>query len=1050
MLKRRWTADVNSPYDVVKWATSPVVIKDHRTGEVLYQNDEVEHPVGWSANAVEICASKYFRRADIPDIGGESSVRQLALRVANCLMLHGEQNGYFSHGEAEAFRDELIAGFLTQRIGFNSPVWFNYGLYSEYGIHGNGERRRYYYDSQAGKVFETLSELERPSGAACYLSGVSDTLFSEDSTGMADLLSNEQKIFLTGAGDGVNISEIRATGEPISGGGRSSGLIAFLKVRDACAGYIRSGGRTRRSATLLCCELDHPDIIDFIEWKENEERKAHALLEAGFSGGMDGDAYTTVSGQNSNNSIRVSNAFMEAVENNGTWYLLSRVAIEAFPDAANHIFSPGTLTPQGQLFTDGAGHPIALVRSGETRRRKIMGHISAVELWNRVCSAAWRCGCPGIQFDDLINEWNTVPSYGRIRTTNPCAEICLPDWSVCNLGSLNLIKYFADLDQPDWDGFRHAVRIMTIALDLVVDLSSYPTRKHAEGSMKIRAIGLNHGNIASVLMRNGIAYDSDEGRFWMSLITSAMTLESYRTSLQMAEQLGHYPAYNYADHHKILMRHKEAAEDLRMHSVSLGSPCTEAALEVLLNEWESFCCSDALLTYGLRNNTVTTVPPQGTIGLVLDQDTLGCEPEFCLVKHKTLSGGGFMQMVNNSVAPALEKLGYDSTRIQAICDFVQTYATVEGCEELTDPGHIKVFQTAVKPGNTLDAQADKHLRNKAHRQELLDAISGAKSLDEAVSKLPQHLLYLKSYIKIFRHAVSIEGHVQALAALQPHLSHSISKTCNMDNDATVEDISNAYLMAYRMGVKCVAVYRDGSKKAQPLKAGKELVSVPQRAVSQNGKRHWAPEAWPAVRRPTPHHSSNCDVFRFRIADPTETQGLYINTALYPDSDDLMAIFVNTGRQGETTNGLVHSLARVISCALQHGVPPEEIGHKLAGMSFPPHGFLGDTSAFGIYRAKSISDLIGRLLIALPTYYASGRDVSVMHPSYGETHATSTLIHETWQASAETNGAAAGIANAKQLGYTGKSCQNCGSYKTVGGSECFVCKDCGQSNGPCAG
>ncbi|MBA2672014.1 MAG: adenosylcobalamin-dependent ribonucleoside-diphosphate reductase, partial [Gemmatimonadetes bacterium] len=878
------------------------------------------------------------------------------------------------------FQDELIAAFLTQRVGFNSPVWFNYGLFSEYGISGNGERRRYYYDYDAGEIRETRSELERPSGAACYLSGVSDSLFTEEESGMADLLANEQKIFLTGAGDGVNISDIRGTGEPISGGGQSSGLITYLKVRDAAAGYIRSGGRTRRSATLLCCELDHPDILDFIEWKEREELKAHALLEKGFSGGMEGEAYSTVSGQNSNNSVRVSNAFMEAVEQGQTWYLLSRVPLERFPGHPETALSTGHAVPQGQLWLDEAGQAVALTRRDETVRRRIMGTLSAPDLWTRICETAWRCGCPGVQFDDLINDWNTVPHYGRIRTTNPCAEICLPDWSVCNLGSINLIRFFGDLENPDWDGFRHAVRLMTIALDLVVDLSSYPTRRHAEGSMRIRSIGLNHGNIGAVLMRNGLAYDSDEGRFWMEAITSFMTLESSRTSLDLAALMGSYPEFRYEAHRRVLNMHRDALDgDQSKDSLARRFPA--ALFGQLRDAWKELCESPALEEHGLRNNTVTTIPPQGTIGLVLDQDTLGCEPEFCLIKQKTLAGGGSMVLVNQSVRPALRHLGYSETDIEAVCEYVQRYGTVEGCDTLRDPAHLAVFDTAVRPANTLDPECGARLRHESHRGEALRAIAGARCREEAVRCLPDHLRYLADHVKVFTRSISVEGHVRALAAIQPHLSHSISKTCNMDAEATVEDVSQAYKLAHTLGVKCIAIYRDGSKKAQPLQAGVAM-DVPAATHPVRGKKDgWTPDAWPAVKRATPHHTANCDLFHFRIADPTESQGVFVNAALYPDSDDLMAVFVNTGRQGETTNGLVHSLARVISCALQHGVPPEEIGRKLAGMSFPPHGFLGDTSAFGIHRAKSVSDLIGRLLIALPDYYRAGRDPSLMHPRY---------------------------------------------------------------------
>jgi ribonucleoside-diphosphate reductase alpha chain len=1046
-IRRHWTLHVASPFDVVEWTTSPVTVKDNR-GEIIYHNDGVEHPVNWSSNAVEVCASKYFRRADIPGIGGEHSIRQLAKRVAGCLRKHGQSRGYFTEEEAQAFEDEIIAGFVTQRIGFNSPVWFNYGLYSEYGLVGNQGRRRYYFDHAKGGVEEIREELVRPSGAACYLSGVTDSLFTEGSDGMADLLVNQQKIFLTGAGDGNNISNIRGRGEPISGGGRSAGLISFLKVRDANAGYIRSGGKTRRSATLLCCDLDHPDIVDFIEWKDREEQKAWTLIEQGYSGGMDGDAYSTISGQNSNNSVRVPDSFMEAVEADEDWYLISRLALDRFAEGQNVTLGRPRKVRQGDLWLDESGKPFALRKTGEEMVRRVMHVVNSRELWQRTCDSAWKCGCPGIQFDDTINRWNSVPHYGRINTTNPCSEICLPDWSVCNLGSVNLMKFFSDLENPDWEGFEHACRIMTIALDLVVDLSSYPTEKHAEGSAKIRSIGLNHGNIGAVLMRNGLAYDSEEARFWMGIVTSMMTLFSTRASMELARQMGAYPVFDYANHRDILQMHRDGLAEL-LSDRAMVERFRSLDVETLRSLWSTIIESEQLREYGMRNNTLTTLVPQGTIGLVLDQDTLGCEPDFCIVKYKRLSGGGGMLIVNQSVIPALKRLGYSDEQIAEICGYIETFSTVEGCSAIK-PEHVAIFDTAVKPANSIELRAGLSLKNPNDLSEALNLIVGAKSREEAVQKLTPSLEYLAPYVKVFTRVISVEGHVRALGAFQPHISHSISKTCNMNNEASVEDISRAYRLAWQLGVKCIAIYRDGSKKAQPLSAGKasqESTYGKKEAVAekQRAKGGWSPEDWPAVKRKTPRHTSNCDLFHFKIADPTEPQGVFVNVALYPDSNDLMAIFVNTGRQGETTNGLVHSLARVISCALQFGVPPEEIGEKLAGMAFPPHGFLGDSSAFGIHRAKSISDLIGRLLMALPEYFRGGRDEDVMFPKF-DNHAGSALSQEVLANGDNTK--SIGPHNARQYGFTGKQCQNCGSYKTVGGPECHVCRDCGHNNGPC--
>jgi ribonucleoside-diphosphate reductase alpha chain len=404
-----------------------------------------------------------------------------------------------------------------------------------------------------------------------------------------------------------------------------------------------------------------------------------------------------------------------------------------------------------------------------------------------------------------------------------------------------------------------------------------------------------------------------------------------------------------------------------------------------------------------------------------------------------------MLIVNQSVVPALVRLGYNEDEIAEICRYIETFSTVEGCVTIK-PEHVAIFDTAVKPANAVVSRKAVKPQEQENINEALRLITNARSRQEAVDKLPKKLQHLADEVKVFNRVISVEGHVRALGALQPHISHSISKTCNMNNDASVDDISKAYQLAWQLGVKCIAIYRDGSKKAQPLSAGKGSAVATGVSTAAKPRNGWSPEDWPAIKRKTPHHTSNCDLFHFKIADPTEQQGVFVNVALYPESTDMMAIFVNTGRQGETTNGLVHSLARVISCALQHGVPPEDIGEKLAGMSFPPHGFLGESSAFGIHRAKSISDLIGRLLMALPDYYRNGRDENIMMPQYDDRMSNSLQQEVLTQNGDDTK--SIGPHNAKQFGFTGKQCQNCGSYKTVGGAECHVCRDCGHNNGPC--
>lgn len=1044
MIGKLWTKDLTSPYEAVQWATTPVTIKRKKDDAVLYQNDGVEHPRAWSSNAIETCAAKYFRRNDIPEIGGEHSVRQLIKRVTACFRKHAVSRGYFDEAQGKVFEDELIAGFLTQKIGWNSPVWFNYGLYSEYGIKGGMERDRYHVDPESGEIVRAACEYERPSGAACFISSVEDSLFTSDGVGMADLLVNEQKIFLTGAGDGLNISRIRGHNEPIAGGGRSAGLIAYLKVRDANAGYIRSGGKSRRSATLLCCDLDHPDIVDFIEWKDKEERKATDLIAAGHEGGMEGDAYMTVSGQNSNNSIRISDAFLEAVKQDLDWHLISRVPAEKFPEMNSIDLGPRTPCSQGLLIMDTSANPVAMIRKNETTMHKIMSTIKARKLWDMICSSAWRTGCPGVQFDDIMNAWNTTPHYGRINATNPCSEVCLPDWSACNLGSVNLMPFFHDLKNPDWKGFEHACKLMATSLDLVVDISTYPTEKHARGAWNLRPIGLNHGNIGAVLMRNGIPYDSEEGRSWIAAITSAMTLFAAQQSMALAKHMGKYPEFQYEAHQKVLAMHANGIEKTALKSKERKHSGPD--MQWLVDQWRELVDSSNLKKHGMRNASLTTMAPQGTIGLVLDQDTLGCEPDYCLVKYKKLIGGSNMVIPNQSVVPALLKLGYSESVISQITSYIRRFSTAEGCPAIKRED-AAVFDCAAKPHNAIDF-TDLNISSE-DMVSATNAIKPAKTKEEALAALPKKLRdQLEHRIKIFVRSISIDGHIKALGALQPNISMSCSKTVNMPGEATIEDVANAFKQAHKAGIKCLAIYRDECRESQPLNVSQgTALQAAAKQVKKRGEGEWSPSDWPAVHRKTPNHTANCDRFKFSIGDSAEgNQSVFVNVVLYPDSNQIMELFVNLGKQGDTVNGMAHALARILSTSMQFGIPPEILGEKLAGMNFRPTGFLGKSSMFGIHKAASIPDLIGRLLMALPEYYAKDRDESIMYPEpYKEIKMIPRGTDDDDQkATAITE------SNARSFGFSGVQCQNCGSWKTVGSAKCQVCQDCGGDNGPCLG
>jgi ribonucleotide reductase alpha subunit len=1216
MIDRLWTKGIGDPNDSVKWTKSHIRLANEKTGEVIYEED-VEHPEQWSQNAVDLCASKYLRRADIPEIGGETSVRQLAHRVAHCLAKCGVASGYFDEDGGKVFHDEIVAGFLMQKIGFNSPVWFNFGLYDVYGIVGSKGRDRWFVENGEPRCID--EELVRPGGAACFLTACTDSLFGDEGNSMYDLLATETKVFLTGAGNGVNVSRIRGVGEPIAGGGISAGLQAFLPVRDKSAGYIKSGGKTRRSSSLLACDMDHPDIIWFIEWKENEEKKAKALIKAGWDSDYEGDAYSTISGQNGNNSVRVSDAFMKLVDKHTStgqdadWHLVSRTPLCKFPKyATTELYVIGDCL-QGQLYSDTKdGKPFAILRPCDKAPHKIMSTVKVSELWAKICTSAWVCGCPGVQYDTIINDWNTVPHYDRINTTNPCfsgdtlipttnglvrikdwaasgerrwiwnngrwaeavaypteiaqtitlcfanghkiictpehrfqmegggettaeesigkmlkvslpkyadvygcscwgsvpcmvvsivpgnieqvydftlienledherwacvagvsahncAEVSNPDGTTCNLASVNTIHFFADLENPDWVGFEHACRLLTIALDLVVEISSYPTRQHAIGSWNLRPIGLNHGNLGAVLMRNAIAYESREGHAWKSLVTSFMTLHAWETSHELAEKLGHYPAYHPENHGRIIEKHRSAATEMDRE----GLPPT--AVSNLVIRWGAV--SKAI---SFRNNVVTCMVPQGTIGLILDQDTLGCEPDFSLVKAKKCVGGNWMRIVNQSIEPALRKLGYDDKAVDGIIAYILEYGSPEGCA-LIDPKYLPVFDTAVRPPSRIDwnltgVRKDRfdHVFPQDIRAACNAAVRKAKTRAEA-EKVLTPILKTSGMIgtallglKLSTRCISVDGHIDALAAIQPHISMSISKTTNVDNDANVSDISNAYLSGWKKGVKCIAVYRDGSKDSQPLNAA-SAVSTASKSIA-DARKPFLEELKefmrnPAVhdvilpvKRPIPNHSGDADRFRFTLQHQGTRVSIFVTIVRFPGTNRMMEMFVDLGKQGDTIGGLVDTMARLISRGLQYNIPPDEIGDVIEGMNFGPNGFLGTSSVFGIRYVKSVPDLVGKLLKVLPEWYAAGRPDDVLNPQPFQPEHTNAHTHAVQVGASvdhkhgrpEDN--AVMIQTPEQaiaLGYTGRHCDKCGSLRTRGEGNCFQCLDCSTFNGPC--
>ncbi len=666
----------------------------------------VETPQHWSETATEIAAQKYFRRRGVTglDGGGESSVRHLLLRVVRSVRKAGEWQGYLSGGEqAQAFEDELLHILLHQIGSFNSPVYFNVGIFSEYGILGHGEN--FIFNPKLGRAEELSSAFLHPQASACFIQSVKDDLI-----GIFDLLKSEAKLFKYGSGTGTNFSTLRAKGENLEGGGESTGLISYLEIYDKAAQAIKSGGTTRRAAKMVVVDADHPEILDFVKWKMNEERKARVLLAAGYGGGMDGEAFRTISGQNSNNSVRVTDQFMSQIALNTPWEMRAR------------------------------------------KGGRVTGTVGAGDLWREIARAAWECADPGLQFHDTIQKWNLCPRSGEIRASNPCSEYMFLDDSACNLASLNLVKFLLkDGSGLDWKAFEQTVHIMLLAQEILVDYASYPTAEIAENSHRFRPLGLGYANLGGLLMRMGIPYESERAVRLTREITAQMHALALECSQQMAETNGAFSEWeqNKEQALAVLEMHRTAANDL---------PETQKIFARAIRGAEKT---------GLRNAQVTLIAPTGTIGLLMDCDTLGIEPDFSLVKRKTLAGGGEMILRNAAVTESLLRLGYAATAAAEIEKYASEKGTVVGAPGIKAE-HLSVFDCAIAPKGSPERRISPH------------------------------------------------GHLQIMAAAQPFLSGAISKTVNLPHSATVEDIERLFFESWKMGLKAVAIYRDGSKTLQPL------------------------------------------------------------------------------------------------------------------------------------------------------------------------------------------------------------------------------------------
>jgi ribonucleoside-diphosphate reductase alpha chain len=782
-IRRYLTTAGQHPFDAIEWE-----IRDARIGhgdKVSFEQPDVEFPKSWSQNATNIVAQKYFR-GQMGSASREHSVRQMIGRVAGTIAGWGRERRYFATAaDAEVFEAELTHILLHQLAAFNSPVWFNVG-------------------------FE-----ESPQCSACFILSVEDEMES-----ILDWNTKEGKIFRGGSGSGINLSKIRGSTEPLSKGGTASGPVSFMRGADAWAGTIKSGGKTRRAAKMVVLDVDHPDIVDFIQCKAKEEEKAAALRDAGFDMSIDGDGFYSIQYQNANNSVRVSDEFMRAVENDEDWHLTARV-------------------------------------TGET-----ISTIPARQLMKDIADAAWRCADPGVQYDTIINEWHTCPVSGRINASNPCSEYMHVDDSACNLASLNLMKFRRPDGTFDVETFQHVVDIVFLAQEIVVSPSSYPTEEIGANARAFRQLGLGYANLGAYLMADGVPYDSDAGRGTAAAITALMTGRGYLGSARIAGAMGPYDRYpeNREAHNSVMRMHRDASYAIPDES------CVDAALLSAAREsWDQ--AVEAGDQHGYRNAQATVLAPTGTISFLMDCDTTGVEPDFSLVKFKELVGGGQMTIVNRTVPPALQTLGYTDEQVEQIVAYVNEHGTIVGAPGLADED-LPVFDVAVG-----------------------------------------------------ERAITHMGHIKMMGAVQPFLSGAISKTVNMPQTATVEDIADAYLQAWRLGVKALAIYRDGSKTAQALRtdAQKEAPApVDAQAEIEKAVAAALAEA-PPKRRRMPRERQSI-THKFSIGGH---EG-YITAGKYEDGSIGEIFLTDIGKEGSTLRGMMNSFATAISISLQYGVPLETL------------------------------------------------------------------------------------------------------------------------------
>jgi len=1175
-VERRLTKAGQSPYGDMPFEsrTSRIVNPD---GSVVFELEGFQVPAHWSQVASDILAQKYFRRAGVPVTDakgkprrdakgkpitqGETDARQVFHRLAGCWRFWGEKHGYFDTTEdADAFQDELCHMLAAQMAAPNSPQWFNTGLHWAYGIEGPAQGHSY-VDPDSGDLRRSTNAYEHPQPHACFIQSVADDLVNDG--GIMDLWTREARLFKYGSGTGSNFSALRGEGEKLSGGGRSSGLMSFLKIGDRAAGAIKSGGTTRRAAKMVCLDIDHPDVEAFIAWKMVEEQKvaalaagsrlcqthlnailaacaeapgiagedcfdprANARLNAALRAAVDaavpaaylqkvvefarqgytgltfptfdtdwqGEGYNTVSGQNANNSVRLTNDFLQAVLADGEWVLRWRT------------------------------------------RREEAKRVRAADLWDQIAQAAWASADPGLQFDTTINEWHTCPAGGRINASNPCSEYMFLDDTACNLASINLCRFLdAATGEFDIATYRHVIRLWTIVLEISVLMAQFPSETIARQSYEYRTLGLGYANLGALLMQMGIPYDSDEGRAWAAALSAVLTGDAYATSAEMAAQLG--PFLRYAENRDAMLRvirnHRLAAmcaaeneyealtikpQGLRVEHIP--GPLGQAARQA----WDR--ALELGEAHGYRNAQVSCVAPTGTIGLVMDCDTTGIEPDYALVKFKKLAGGGYFKIINQSVPAALAKLGYDQAEVDAMITWCRGAGTLVGSPAVTHeelaakgftPEAIASVEAALEGAFDITFVFNRFTLGEAFCTETLgfgdeqlsrfdfnllaelgfdaeeiraanDYVCGTMTLEGAPGLRPEHLSVFDCAGKCGRYGeryLSAESHIRMMGAAQPFISGAISKTINMPQDASVDDVKAAYLLSWRMMLKANALYRDGSKLSQPLSAtaagtGNVVALALATPLPSAAAQPAQSKAEALAERLVYKWRSERHKLPFRRKGYTQKahvggHKIYLRTGEYDDGS-LGEIFLDMHKEGAAFRSLMNCFAIAVSLGLQYGVPLEEYVEAFVFTRFEPNGLVS-----GHERIKMSTSIIDYIFRELAISYLDRVDLAHVTPEdlRGDAVSRDDLDDENDDiddvstsagASAPAMGAnghtkavrpapkpvpilagpgdveQAQRAEARLKGYTGEACTECGSFTMVRNGTCLKCETCGSTSG----